>query len=125
MPVLWAQRHPPLSDGIIGTSKPKSCPNTPRRICAGWYFWVGIGSIAAPIDISVSISNGNLLGKLIANYLPSRGKLLHRSQMSPINSGGWDTGGLGTSGDGAASSSRVRQRMARGGDARKERKRSN
>lgn len=81
----------------LGSSAPRN-PNlapthpTPPGICSGWYFWVGIGSVSAPIDITVSISDGNLLGKLIANYLPSQGKLLHRSQMSPINSRGGTQG---------------------------------
>jgi len=39
------------------------------------------------VGISVSTSDGDLLGKPVANYLPSWGKLLHRSPMSPVH--GW------------------------------------
>lgn len=81
--------------------------------------------MSASIDIVVSVSYGNVLEQLIANcFPPTQGKLLHHRQVSTINSRG-DTGGLGTSRDEAASSSRVQQRMAWGGHARTERKGSN
>lgn len=112
----WDHQH--LKTQIL----PQPHPPPPPGICSGWYFWVGIGSISVPIDIAVSISDGNLLGKLIANYLPSQGKLLHRSQNVTHQQPGGHTGCPGTGRSEAASSSRIQQRMARGGDARKERK---
>lgn len=62
---------------------PKPCPPRPQHIPC-----LVICSVTAPIDITVSISNGDLLGKMIVNYLPSWGQLPNVTHPQPAGGHG-------------------------------------